>query len=720
MPDSVSSPVASDSPLIALRDDGTASLSAWTSALETYLAADPAPDAADAWISAAAAAIASSGKLADSLAFLRWRIERAAPGSRDAAYWRAAADQAAKSDGTLLSMVYDAGFGQRIAPRECLRRLELIASLKRGAKCFHRIYGFGVVRDATTWRENNANVTGVIVDFHGRGEQRFPVKSAAEKLVLLSDDHILSWYFLDPAAVREAVASAPETVVERALASFGPLSADDLKARLVSGGIVSADAWSGFFATAKKRLKAAKRVEFPAKKNDPMRLLSETSGFDETWFARLSGERDLANVLKALAEAANAGGSHTDAQKAVLADRAAFLIRGAPAKQPWLRLLAAMHAASLGLPETCGWKRAAEEMGDPAALAEALAHLNSKDVRPALEFLWKDDAEKARAAMEGAAGLVYAPTFGEIAKMLLDHEAADNLRAALSDAFARKSVQVEWLLWTLRNPKTAREWRLPTATDMAGIILDELEKDYMGERLKAQKNLRERFEKPEWLKATFEGWNREKQVEFFRRLNRSPAWRGGDRQKLQVDLLKLYPDLADALQETSAPKDAPKDVTSARSYRERQAALKKVKEEDLPQNRHEIQIARSYGDLSENYEYKAAKDMEAVLLARIAEMEKQLKLVRPVDFADFPCDAAGPGTRVTIAHADGSEETFTILGEWDQVPEKKIISSASGLAIALKGHAAGDEVAVPAADGEETCRVARVEPLDAETLAWVK
>ena len=377
-------------------------------------------------------------------------------------------------------------------------------------------------------------------------------------------------------------------------------------------------------------------------------------------------------------------------------------------------------AASLGLPDTCGWKRAAEEMHDPAVLADALAHLSAKDVRPALEFLWKEDAQKTRAAMEGAAGLVYAPTFGEIAKMLLDHEAADNLRRALADAFARKSVQVEWLLWTLRNPKIARDWRLPTATDMAGIILDELEKDYMGERLKAQKNLRERFEKPEWLKATFEGWNREKRVEFFRRLNRSPAWRGGDRQKLQVDLLKLHPDLADALQETGAPKDAPKDVTSARSYRERQAALKKVKEEDLPQNRHEIQIARSYGDLSENYEYKAAKDMEAVLLARIAEMEKQLKLVRPVDFADFPSDVAGPGTRVTIAHADGSEETFTILGEWDQVPEKKIISSASGLALALKGCAAGGEAAIPGAEGEEVCRVVRVEPLDAETLAWVK
>jgi len=718
--DSVSSPSADDSSLLALRDDGSSSLSAWKDALEKYLAANPSPEAADGWISAAAAAIASSGVLADSLAFLRWRIERAAPGSRDAAYWREAADQAARSDGTLLGMVFDAGFGQRIAPRECLRRLELLASLKPGAKCFHRIYGFGVVRDATTWRENNANVTGFVVDFHGRGEQRFPVRGAAEKLSLLSDDHVLSWFFLEPDAVRAAVASTPETVVERALASFGPLSQEELKSRLVSGGLVSADAWSGFFSTAKKRLKAAKRVEFPAKKNDPMRLLSETSGFDDSWFARLSGERDLANVLKALSEAAAAGFRLSDAQKAVLSDRAGFLIRGAPGKQPWLRLLAAMHAEKLALPESCGWKAAAAEMHDPRVLSDALAHLNAKDVRPALEFLWRYDAEKARAAMEGATAMVYAPTFGEIAKMLLDHEAADNLKAALAEAFARKSVRVEWLLWTLRNPKTAREWNLPPATEMAGVILDELEKDYMGERLKAQKNLRERFEKPEWLKATFEGWNREKRVEFFRRLNRSSAWRGGDRQKLQVDLLKLYPDLSDALLETSAPKEAPKEVTSARSYRERQAALKKVKEEDLPQNRHEIQIARSYGDLSENYEYKAAKDMEAVLLARIAEMEKQLKQVRPVDFADFPSEVAGPGTRVTIAHADGAEETFTILGEWDQVPEKKIISSASGLAAALKGRGAGEEAVLPGAEGEAPCRIVRVEPLDEATLAWVK
>jgi len=84
---------------------------------------------------------------------------------------------------------------------------------------------------------------------------------------------------------------------------------------------------------------------------------------------------------------------------------------------------------------------------------------------------------------------------------------------------------------------------LPLPAALAPLVLEELEQDYMGDRLKTRKMLREEFEKPEWLRAVFDGLTPGRQQDFFRRLNQSPAWPGLDRQVLQAQILKLYPHL---------------------------------------------------------------------------------------------------------------------------------------------------------------------------------
>ena len=67
-------------------------------------------------------------------------------------------------------------------------------------------------------------------------------------------------------------------------------------------------------------------------------------------------------------------------------------------------------------------------------------------------------------------------------------------------------------------------------------------------------------------------------------------------------------------------------------------------------------MARSYGDLSENFEYKAAKDMQRVLMARRAELEDMMSRVRPTDFSEAPKGVAGIGSTVVLAHPDGRED----------------------------------------------------------------
>ena len=86
----------------------------------------------------------------------------------------------------------------------------------------------------------------------------------------------------------------------------------------------------------------------------------------------------------------------------------------------------------------------------------------------------------------------------------------------------------------------------------------------------------------------------------------------------------------------------------------------------IPENSKEIGIARSYGDLRENFEFKAAKEMQAVLMRRKAELERDLQSrardrIRKPDLSQVSI-----GTVVTLRETNTSrEETYTILGAWD-------------------------------------------------------
>ena len=131
-------------------------------------------------------------------------------------------------------------------------------------------------------------------------------------------------------------------------------------------------------------------------------------------------------------------------------------------------------------------------------------------------------------------------------------------------------------------------------------------------------------------------------------------------------------------------------------------------------------MARSYGDLRENFEYKTAKEQQGILMHRSAELELDLKTVHGTDFATCATDVAGMGTTVVLQMEDGQKHTFSILGEWDQDTEKGIISCSSKLGKVLTGHHAGDELEIPGDKGNEKCRILNVGALSSDILDWAK
>ena len=135
----------------------------------------------------------------------------------------------------------------------------------------------------------------------------------------------------------------------------------------------------------------------------------------------------------------------------------------------------------------------------------------------------------------------------------------------------------------------------------------------------------------------------------------------------------------------------------------------------IPANSKEIAIARSYGDLRENHEYKAAKEMQKILMRQKDELEAALTRARGTDFSNAKTDVVGPGTVVLATDlANNQPETFTILGAWDSDPDRGIISYLTPIAIALVNRKVGDEVEFELHGSKRRHRIEKIEAWKSE------
>lgn len=114
--------------------------------------------------------------------------------------------------------------------------------------------------------------------------------------------------------------------------------------------------------------------------------------------------------------------------------------------------------------------------------------------------------------------------------------------------------------------------------------------------------------------------------------------------------------------------------------------------EEKKQVAEEIKIARGFGDLSENAEYTAAKEREANVYGRIAEIENTLRSATFVDDSRVSTDVVSVGNVVRVLDLEfQEEEEYTIVGFTEADPMKLFISSESPIGEALIG-ARADEI----------------------------
>jgi len=127
---------------------------------------------------------------------------------------------------------------------------------------------------------------------------------------------------------------------------------------------------------------------------------------------------------------------------------------------------------------------------------------------------------------------------------------------------------------------------------------------------------------------------------------------------------------------------------------------KRELEVDIPKA---LKIATDMGDLSENAEYKAAKERQMFLESRISQLQKRISDVISIDVERIPRDRSGLGSTLLLKHVDsGDEREFYLVFPEEVDPDNGKVSMASPVGKMLAGKMEGDEIEVPI-EGERQC-----------------
>ena len=128
----------------------------------------------------------------------------------------------------------------------------------------------------------------------------------------------------------------------------------------------------------------------------------------------------------------------------------------------------------------------------------------------------------------------------------------------------------------------------------------------------------------------------------------------------------------------------------------------------VEENKKEISKARAYGDLSENSEYDAAKQEQAVIHARIDELREMIANAKVIDESQIDESRISVGSIVEVESDKLGKKKYHIVGSYETDPKNGKISDASPIGLALIGASKGDEVVVNTAKGEMVLKVLTV------------
>lgn len=585
-------------------------------------------------------------------------------------------------------------------------QMEQLVQLASGGYCMHRSWGFGKITTVDTV------FCRFTIDFNGKAGHTMDLGFAADSLKAIPADHILARKASDLQGLRQMAALHHLDLIKLVLQSYGGRATIDQIQQVLVPDVI-ADDWKKWWDAAKKELKKDGHFQLPTKKTDPIIYQQQETTLDHRLLTDFRAAKGLkakiaaaGELLKTLGDVKDKTAVGTEMVNGLNAD-----INSHQRTQPALALegifLRDEIRQATSLQKTEGEVTEANiwsQINRPAILLEALPAAKHKR---GLQSYKDANPEKWADSLLTMLNTTSAKLAGEAADLLIHNGKLDALKENLARWISQHQASSELLLWLAKE-------RSDSFADILGpevfrAMLTAMERDQFNE--KRSNRLRDYILDDQSLLVELIGSaDLEVIKDLTRALQLSPCFDDMDKRSLLARIVKSYP----AVQSLISGEQKKEDTTlvvSWDSLERRKNEYAELVQKKIPANSKEIAIARSYGDLRENHEYKSAKEMQKLLMRRKAELESQMVRARGMDFSQAKTDQVNIGTRVVVTDLDSNaKEKYALLGAWDSDPDRNIISYLTPIAQALLNKKIGEETTVETHGATRRFRIESVEP----------
>jgi transcription elongation factor GreA len=586
---------------------------------------------------------------------------------------------------------------------------EQLEKLKPGTFCLHKSWGFGCV---TEW---NLLLNQVVIDFAGKKSHPMQIQYAAANLTPLPPEHFLVRKASDLMSIKTLARQEPVAVVRNILESRGGYATVGQISEWLIGDVFTEAEWKRWWESTKKSLKASGAFSVPAKKTESVQLRREGVSHTDELVAAFNKARQPKEQIAALEQIIKFHQQFKDPEKQLqpivgsIENVAARNQKMHPelafeliiARDDLLERISQLHTTHIGLTLS---KLILDEEKRLMSLLPKLPAAKEKRVLQALPAgLGPRWVERALQLMQGSHGRMIA----QIARVFSEVGQHAEVKTMLERSIREHSATSEVLVWLCNERE---RWRELINPELLGAILGALERERHNVQGRGSKLQRVLVDDRQLVGDMFANGDIGVARDYMRRLQVSPLFDELTKRSLLGRIIKVYPELESMITGAETQEKTAPLIVSWSSLERRKAEYEQLVKTKIPENSKEIAIARSYGDLSENFEFKAAKQMQSVLMRRKAELEEMLHNARGTSFEKVDTSRVSIGTVVTLRDSDSKkEETYTILGAWDGDPDRHVISYQTAIGQALLGHKLGEVVSLNSDHGAAQFAIVSIE-----------
>ncbi|NBS54521.1 hypothetical protein EBT23_02990 [bacterium] len=585
---------------------------------------------------------------------------------------------------------------------------EKLKPLVPGAVCRHRSWGVGeiVSRDEA--------LGSLLINFRTKKGHSMEFEYASQTLKVLTEEHFEARILKDPAAIKSQAGKEPGELIKQAVQQLGREATTARLEEAFVPHLFAASDWKKFWEAAKRAMRKDTRFLIPSKRTDPIQYLetapqAKTGGIED--LKEAVGVRRVIESLEKLQKNQDSGVLQSQAEEIFrLVDAAGQKVPKSQVGQvAELALARSEFAKAIGLPAEPGSVLRGLLPTEPGRLAAVVETLPTgkqpRFVELMAEILGERWTELFNALLPRAAGRLMDAITAKFKKAGRGAE----LEGALDRLLRERQVHPDTVVWLCRN--RSGEFQKIGGPFLFLTALAVLEKEQLADRWRASRLHDLILEDKDLIRDLLAASAPEEMRDITRAALASTAFEELDKRSLMGALVKLHPHIGSMVAGENKVAATESFVVSWESLEKRKKELEEIVSKKIPANSKDIAVARSYGDLRENHEFKAAKEMQAVLMRRKAELESMIVSAQGTDFSGVKGDVADIGTVVEYQVDGEAPKKVTILGAWDSDPENGIISYQTAVGQALLKKKVGESADLPTeGGGKNKAKILSVRP----------